>query len=217
MKKIRGKSVLLCLAALPLVAGCASQETLKQYQDEVTQLREERTRLKKENRELEMQLDDYAVALAEANAQRVERPQAPSYPDLDALGVGYGQRDGNMYISIPSEITFASGKAEVTTGGREALAAVARTLEENYDGGVYWIEGHTDSDPIKRSKWRSNRELSYARAEAVLYFLVEEYGLADDRCVVAAHGQYRPLVANDSKANKALNRRVEIVVRMPQG
>jgi chemotaxis protein MotB len=47
---------------------------------------------------------------------------------------------------------------------------------------------------------------------AVLHFLVEECGVPDDQCVVAGHGQYEPIAANDSKSSKARNRRVEIVV-----
>ncbi len=218
MKHLGGKGALLVgLALVPLAAGCASQQTLQEYQDEITSLREERTQLKKENRELEMQLDDYAVALAEANTQLTAKSEAaPSYPDLDALGVDYGQRDGNLYISIPSEITFASGKATLTKNGKQALKAVADTLSGDYGSGVFWIEGHTDSDPIKKSKWASNRDLSVARAMAVLHFLVEDAGIADDQCVVAGHGQYRPIAANDSKSSKAKNRRVEIVVHMPR-
>ena len=70
---------LIGIVLLPLAAGCASQAKLQEYQDEIMQLREERTQLKKENRELEMQLDDYAIALAEANTQVRDEPGAPSY------------------------------------------------------------------------------------------------------------------------------------------
>lgn len=215
----RGWSTLFLtgLAFLPLTAGCATQKQIQEYQDEIAALREERTRLKKENRELEMQLDDYAVALAEANQTRESAPSAPSYPDLDAVGVDYGQRDGMLYLSIPSEITFASGKADLTSSGKKALQTVAKTLMGQHGTGTFWIEGHTDSDPIKKSTWESNRELSIARAMAVLHYLVEQCGVPDDQCVIAGHGQYSPVAANESKSDKARNRRVEIVVHAPRG
>jgi chemotaxis protein MotB len=200
------------LALLPLAAGCASKKQIKEYQDEITALREERTRLKQENRELEMQLDDYAVALAEANQKTGPASTAPSFPGLDAVGVDYGQRDGMLYISIPSEITFQSGKADLTSGGKKALKAVADTLMGQHSDGSFWIEGHTDNDPIKKSKWESNRDLSVARAMAVLHYLVEDCNVPDDRCVVAGHGEYEPVASNESKTDKARNRRVEIVV-----
>lgn len=214
MMRHRGLSTLLLsgLAVLPLTTSCATQQEIEEYQDEIAALREERTRLKKENRELEMQLDDYAVALSEANQKRETTPSAPSYPDLDAVGVDYGQRNGLVYLSIPSEITFASGKADLTASGKKALQTVANNLMSQHGGGTFWIEGHTDSDPIKKSKWASNRELSVARAMAVLHHLVEQCGVPDDQCVIAGHGQYNPLGPNDSKSEKARNRRVEIVV-----
>lgn len=208
--------ILIGIVLLPLATACASQAKLQEYQDEIVQLREERTQLKKENRELERQLDDYSIALAEANTQLQEEPTTLSYPELDALGIDYGQRDGNLYISLPAEITFAAGRAELSSNGRKALKAVASALAADYAAGNYWIEGHTDSDPIKKSKWVSNRDLSVARAMAVLRYLVEECGVPDDRCVVAGHGQYAPVTADDTKTSKARNRRVEIVVHMPR-
>jgi chemotaxis protein MotB len=202
----------LALACLIASSGCASHKTLKNYQDEIRALREERTNLKQENRDLRGQLEGYEVALADANTKVAAVPETKDYPELDELGVEYAQRGGNFVISVPAEITFESGKADLTKKGKEALRAVANTLAADYGTGRYWIEGHTDDDPIKKSKWGSNRDLSVGRAMAVLHFLVEDCGVADDQCVVAGHGQYEPLASNDSKGNKARNRRVEIVV-----
>ncbi len=211
------KKRILTLAALPLAlwvaGGCASQQTLKQYQDEVRSLREERTQLKKENRELRAKADSYEAALAQATIKTPTVPEDKTYDDLDDLGVGYGtDAEGNFYISIPAAITFASGKAELTKQGKEALSTVANTLMRDHPDGRFWIEGHTDTDPIVKSSWDSNRELSVARAMAVLHFLVEDCNVPDDSCVVAGHGQYDPLASNGDNAGKARNRRVEIVV-----
>lgn len=195
-----------------LSSGCASQKKLADYQDEIRSLREERTALKKENRELRAANQSYEVRLSEASQKLQEVQEDPKYGELDALGIDYGTKGGDFVISIPSSITFASGKADLTKSGREALAAVARTLKQDYADATYWIEGHTDSDPIKKSKWESNRALSVARAMAVLRALVEEDGIPDEKCVVAGHGQYAPVAGNDSKQGKAQNRRVEIVV-----
>ena len=206
--------ILAFMTPLLLALGsCASPKQLKQYQDELRALREERTQLKKENRELRAQNEAYQVSLAEASI----RPSAPASvadnPELDALGIDYSMRGGNAVISIPSEVTFAPGKADLTKKGQEALKAVARVLLKDHRDGSFWIEGHTDTDPIKKSKWESNRELSVERAMAVLHYLVEECEVPDDQCVVAGHGQYEPVTDNDSAAGKARNRRVEIVVQ----
>lgn len=201
----------LAIACAVASSGCASHKTLKNYQDEIRALREERTQLKKENRQLQMQLEDYEIALANASAQP-EPAEQKDYSELDALGIAYGERDGNFVISVPAEITFGSGRADLTKNGKSALEAVARTLSTDYGEGTYWIEGHTDNDPIKKSKWSSNRELSVARAMAVLHYLVEQCGVPDAQCVVAGHGEYEPVAENSSKTGKAQNRRVEIVV-----
>jgi chemotaxis protein MotB len=200
------------LVILPFASGCASQKALKDYQEEVRSLREERTKLKKDNRALQMQIESYEVALAEANMRMESAPEAKTYSELDEQGIGYEQRGRNFVISVPAEISFASGRADLTKQGKDALHAVARTLAQDYGDGSYWIEGHTDADPIKKSGWTSNRELSVARAMAVLTFLVEECGITDDQCKVVGHGQYDPLDSNESKDGKAKNRRVEIVV-----
>ena len=88
----------------------------------------------------------------------------------------------------------------------------ARLKSDFQDGARFFIEGHTDSDPIKRSSFASNRELSIARAMAVLEFLVTEGKVPDRRFVVVGHGQYDPIAPNDN-SSKAKNRRVEIVVK----
>jgi len=210
-------SVLSCAAFL-LFTGCASQKTLMQYQDEVRSLREERVQLKKENRDLRSQNEAYEAALAEASAKTTEPAPLANNSELDAVGIDYyNDRFGNFVISIQSEITFSSGQAELTKKGREALKAVARTLLEQHGSGQYWIEGHTDSDPITKSKWESNRQLSVARAMAVLHYLVEDCNVPDDKCVVAGHGQYQPIAGNTDSSGKSRNRRVEIVVHKIQG
>ncbi len=205
--------------ALPLVASCQTgsqyQSVLNEREAENRALREERTALKNQMRDLRYQKESLETALAEANARLLEEPvpaPARTFPELDELGIGYGTRDGRMVISIPSKITFGSGKASLSEGGKDALTVVARTLLDEYPSREYWIEGHTDNDPIKKSKFSTNRDLSLARAMAVLHYLVEATGVPDGQCVVAGWGEYRPLSANDSPEGKARNRRVEIVV-----
>jgi chemotaxis protein MotB len=200
-----------------LAAGCASQKTVKEYQDELRALREERTQLKKENRDLRMQNESYEVQLADANARFQAPAPVPDNSELDKVGVDYGtDRFGNFYVSVPASITFASGKADLTKQGKEALKVVAQTLKRDHAEGNYWIEGHTDTDPISKSSWGSNRELSSARAMAVLTFLVEECEVPDERCVIVGHGQYDPIANGNDAGAKARNRRVEIVVRKNQ-
>ncbi|TAJ09280.1 MAG: hypothetical protein EPO68_15410, partial [Planctomycetota bacterium] len=129
------------LLALPATTGCASQKKMKDYESELGALREERVGLKKENQSLRSQLDSYEMALAEANGKRTAEAGAPvvpeadavkDYPKLDDAGVGYEQRDGNMVFTLPNEITFASGKADLTDKGKKALKEVSKILEADF-------------------------------------------------------------------------------------
>ena len=73
------------------------------------------------------------------------------------------------------------------------------------------MQGHTDSDPIKHSKWASNQELSKARAEAVRKYLLDK-GVDASHVAAEGLGDSKPKDAGTTAAAKAKNRRVEIVV-----
>lgn len=204
-----------------LFASCVTQEQYQELQDENLELKEERTRIKEENRRLNAELAQYETALYNANARIGELEASgpaeaildtPEHPELVDQGLGVDRRGSDLVITLPNEVTFASGSATLSDQGQQALRVVASTLTRDYGGGEYWIEGHTDSDPISRSSFDSNRALSTARAMAVLTFLVEGCDVPDQRCVIAGHGEYNPVSDNNSQAGKARNRRVEIVV-----
>lgn len=226
-KKIRtGRSwapLLLCALVLPGLTGCLAnrshQVALDDREQEIRDLREERANLKTEIANLRASLESANGELANASARMSQptavpaaEPREEKIPELDGVGVSYGMRDGNMVISIPSSITFASGEATLSKEGEKALKEVAATLKKKYGKAHYSIEGHTDSDPVKKSKYGSNRDLSIARARAVHTFMVVECGVSDDRCIVVGHGEYAPVAPNTSDKEKARNRRVEIVV-----
>ncbi len=209
------RTTLAFLALLPLAASCASQKVIDDYEAELAALREERTSLRAENQDLRGQLDQTAIALSNASgdleAARAQAASAPTLPEF-ADGIEVGMRGGDMVIVVPSSITFGSGKASLSSGGKTALEEVATVLKRDHPNAEYWIEGHTDSDPIKKSGFKSNRDLSLARAMSVLTFFVEDCGVPDDSCRVVGVGQYKPLADNATPEGKAKNRRVEIVV-----
>jgi chemotaxis protein MotB len=204
--------------ALPLFTGCASQRVVNDYEEQIMRLQEERTDLKKRNRDLQGQIQNYEVAVGQLNTELSELSEATMHtgaidPELAGLGIDQFTRGGNPVFSLPQAVSFASGSSNLTDQGKRALDGLAAVLNREYGDAYYWIEGHTDSDPIKKSGWDSNRDLSLARAMAVLHYLVEETGVLDDDCVVVGHGQYSPLAQNDTNEHKALNRRVEVIVK----
>ena len=117
-----------------------------------------------------------------------------------------------LVITFVSEIFFASGKDIVKEDGKTTLDKVAEVLNRDVPNSNVAIEGHTDNDPIKYSGWKSNWELSSARALAVLHYLVDECKVEPQRLSANGYGEFHPVAPNDSPQNKQKNRRVEIVI-----
>ncbi len=117
-----------------------------------------------------------------------------------------------LVITFVSEIFFDSGKDKVKEDGKATLDKVAEVLNRDVPNSGVAVEGHTDNDPIKYSGWKSNWELSSARALAVLHYLVDECKVKPQRLSANGYGEFHPVASNDSAQNKQKNRRVEIVI-----
>jgi len=117
-----------------------------------------------------------------------------------------------LVITFVSEIFFDSGKDKVKKDGKTTLDKVAEVLNRDVPNSNVAVEGHTDNDPIKYSGWKSNWELSSARALAVVHYLVDECKVEPQRLSANGYGEYHPVAPNDSIQNKQKNRRVEIVI-----
>lgn len=126
--------------------------------------------------------------------------------------------DGNIEITLPSDVTFGSGEAKLTNNGRKSLRAVAPTLKGEFGAYHIRIEGHTDNEPLKRTKakWGDNFGLASARALEVVRFLERDTGIEPTRLMSASRGQHEPVASNANKSGRSKNRRVEIVVVIPQ-
>lgn len=74
------------------------------------------------------------------------------------------------------------------------------------------IEGHTDNLPINTREFPSNWELSTARAVNVVKYFIEKHNFSPYILSAAGYGEYRPIAPNDSDKNRALNRRVDIII-----
>jgi len=117
-----------------------------------------------------------------------------------------------LVITVVGDLLFDSGKADIRPEGDAVLNKVALVLKENVPQFNVGIEGHTDNQPIKRSGWKSNWELSSARALSVLHYLVNEKGISPHRLSAIGYGEYRTVASNNTKSGRQLNRRVEIVI-----
>ena len=116
-----------------------------------------------------------------------------------------------LVVTFLSEVLFDSGKADIRKKVYKSLDKVADVLVDSASGMDVGIEGHTDNQPIKYSGWKSNWELSGARARSILDYLIKK-GVEPARLSFIGYGEYRPVASNTTAKSKQLNRRVEIVI-----
>jgi flagellar motor protein MotB len=132
----------------------------------------------------------------------------PNIPGAQVLNDGDAVR-----IRVTNTSLFDPGKATLKPGATKVLDQVAASIRRSYPGQLIGIEGHTDADPIRRSNWKDNHELSYERARAVYEYLSSRGGIPGNQLYIAAYGPNHPIASNSSAGGKAQNRRVEFVVR----
>ena len=118
-----------------------------------------------------------------------------------------------IIISLGENGMFDSGSAEIRPDGIVMLDAIATSLTTI--GNHIRIEGHADNVPIKTARFPSNWELSSARAQAVIYRMVINHGMAQELMSVAGYGEWRPVASNSTPEGRARNRRVDIIVLDP--
>lgn len=124
-------------------------------------------------------------------------------------GLTIENRDGKVYIRLDNKLLFSSGSTTVNADGKEALIKVAKVLQTQSDLNIL-VEGHTDSDKIISSTTpKNNWELSVLRATAVVETMLDNTSLSPDHITAAGRSYYVPV----SKTNKALNRRIEIILQ----
>lgn len=120
-----------------------------------------------------------------------------------------------LVISLANNILFDSGKAKVKEDAHPILDKIINVIKKRASDKNVGIEGHTDNVPIKYSPWKSNMELSTARANNVYYYLVDTGKLKPSKLTTIGYGEFRPVSDNDTPEGRAKNRRVEIVI-LPQ-
>jgi len=198
-----------------------SDRQIAAYQSHNQQLKANSDLAKAENASLQEQLKfeqqraselDARVATMTATMEAADAEVEALRARLSGTGVGVERRGGFLVLNLPSALTFKSGAASLNQKGQDSLTTVADALAGDYADRTFWIEGHTDNDPIKKSKWGSNLRLSVERSMAVADYLTTKMGLDPSSVRVAAHGEYSPKTGNDSKDGKTTNRRVEILI-----
>jgi flagellar motor protein MotB len=212
MRTVRSVAALGCGLIMLLTIGCGQgpkDQQIEAYQLEVN-------KLQRENQGLRNAL---AKALAErdealAHARDLEQQLAALQGEGGKSG-RWNEFKGVAYTDIADNILFDSGKADLRAAGRAELQNVLAEARQRYPGRQIWIVGHTDTDPIKHSKWKDNLELSVERACTVFREL-QKLGADPTHMVAAGQGQYNPKASNATAAGKQQNRRVQVIaIEMP--
>jgi chemotaxis protein MotB len=115
-----------------------------------------------------------------------------------------------VVVRIMDKAFYDEGKADLKPGAKGALdkiIPIIRDLKNHIR-----IEGHTDNTPISKGEFKSNWELSVRRSTEVVRYILEKGPIPPDRVSATGYAEYRPVINNDTAENKALNRRVEMII-----
>jgi len=201
--------------ALILAGGCANQDKqritmLEQTNRDLTarlnQLRAQHDATARARGDLDRQL---LAAQGEIDALNRQLAEAPKPQELAAPG--WTDTPSGAMIAIDSSVLFAPGKDTLRPEAQRTLDGIVSTLQGEYGDKDVIVFGHTDNQPILKSGWKDNWQLSSERALAVVRYL-QAKGVDVSRLAAAGCGEHRPRAANDSAASRAQNRRVSIFV-----
>ncbi|MDE5787236.1 MAG: OmpA family protein [Bacteroidaceae bacterium] len=121
------------------------------------------------------------------------------------------EEGGKVYVAMSDKLLFESGKAVVNAQGKQALGKLAEVLNRQTDIDVF-IEGHTDSIPIKTAVFQDNWDLSVIRATSVVRILTEVYAVNPLQILPCGRGEFKPVDSNKAAEGRARNRRTEIII-----
>lgn len=153
----------------------------------------------------------------DAQLERIKKTQADAQKirdvlkgQVDSVDIEVETHGQIIVVRLPDSGVFHSGEAELVHTFRPILANLRRTIKD-IEGEVV-VSGHADDIPIQTDKYRSNWELSAARAYSVIDDLLMNSEIPSNRVVLRGFGASRPLVPNINAENRAKNRRVEIMI-----
>ena len=209
---------LLLLVCAGWAGGCQSSRSAgetdalfrqnRELQDELTRTRAALTAVESDRTALAGRIGDLESQVAAAQSRAAELP-APGGGDVGSFGGIEGieavNQGGQIKVRVPGDILFSSGKVAIKKSAEKTLDQIAKVIAQEYSGNTIRIEGYTDTDPIRKSKWKDNLELSIQRAAAVHRHL-QKRGVEAERMEAVGLGQWHP------SSSKAKSRRVEIVV-----
>lgn len=208
----------------PTISEESVIEQVKQETSETTKENlklEDSTEDKKEASEVEAKIEAAELEKAELEAQleakRVEEAidevaelQAALSEEIDSGQLTVEREGSKVIIRIQEKGSFKSGSASLDPEFYEVMDKITAVLKDK--SGKITVAGHTDNIPIRTGRFRSNWELSSARAVTVLHAMLRNPEVDEQRILVEGHSSTQPLFENDTRENRAKNRRVELII-----
>jgi len=219
------------VASVFVLPSCVSSTKYRQTEDELARTQDELSLTRsslEETEDMLVDVDGQRQALQEkaALADQLAAEKAALEARVQQLmkegtikttdGTVIFAQDGMYGYRMEGDVVFAPGSDKLTKEGERILSSLAAELKRNSH--PIKVVGHTDSDPINKTKdrWtRGNIELGANRAMSVREFLISQ-GLPENRIWIESCGPYRPIAEGKSAEAKARNRRVEVMVAFQQ-
>ena len=197
-----------------VLSGCTYMEKARR----VDLLEKENLDLKCRLAELKMDKQNESAVIQEKSKQLTELEKAKAdleeslKQEISDYQAKLEMTESGLVVTFIAEVFFDSGRAVLRAQGKESLRRVADVLGKDVPDSAVAVEGHTDNQPIRKSAWKSNWELSSARALAVVHFFVDECSVDPQKLSANGYGEYHPVSSNDTPEGRQKNRRVEIVI-----
>ena len=200
-----------------------AQQNLTKYQQETEKaaaLEKKLADVQQKNTLLDKQLSEATAAskklqeekgALEAKSAQYQKLASSLQEQIASGQIEISELRGKMTVKLKDKVLFSSASASLNKQGRAALDAVADAFKDLKGKNVV-VSGYTDDVPISaKSGFEDNWALSTARATNVVRYL-QSKGVAPAMLGAAGFAEYRPLVPNDSSANRSQNRRIEIIL-----
>lgn len=188
----------------------AKQLELDQRADQLMRLEQELSAREKKLEEQEKKLAELNARLAqqEAATKALKDRVSNALRAFESKGLSVVERDGKIYVSLEAKLLFQSGSTAVEPEGKKALVELAKVLESENDLEIV-VEGHTDTDPLKSASHpKNNWELSVLRSTSVIEIMLANSKMKPANLMAAGRSEFHPV----DPANKAKNRRIEIII-----
>ena len=160
----------------------------------------------------DISLEDIEQGIGEKSPYSILVDKIQEIIDKNALtdSVKVREEDSGVVLQLSENVLFDLGKADLKPESIKVLDIIS-TLIPSISNEIM-VQGHTDNIPISSGTYKSNWELSTARAITVLRYFIETKGFDPTRFSATGYGEYKPLVDNSTEENRAINRRVDILI-----